>query len=139
MSPNKIRKQKKGVVAIEAAITLPVLILITLAGLQYGWLFLKYQEVTNVARHAIRRCVRPDIDCPATMNWIDGEMAKRGFTSDEYDYVVSWANPSAANGVGSPVHVRLWVYGPKVDIINFLPVPEKLTAYCTMSEEGSTY
>jgi hypothetical protein len=142
MSQKQIKNQKKGSITVEAAIVLPVIILITLAGLQYGWLFLKYQEITNIARHAIRYCSRPDVGCPETHAWINTELAKHGFTTEQIaDNIVQWV-PGAPDydppgDVGNAIEVKLSVYAAKVDIINFLPVPDKLTAYCTMSEEGN--
>jgi hypothetical protein len=131
----------QGVVAVEAAIILPIIIVITLAGLQYGWLFLKYQEITNIARHAIRYCSRPDIGCPETHAWIEDEMEKHGLDDCIVENIVRWV-PGAPDydppgEVGNAIEVKLSIDAQKVDIINFLPVPEKLTAYCTMSEEGN--
>jgi hypothetical protein len=142
MKKNIKNKKKKGVAAIEAALVLPVFILITLAGLQYGWLFLKYQEITNIARHAIRYCSRPDVGCPETHTWIEAEMAKHGFTSDMIvENIVQWVpggpDYDPPGDVGNAIEVKLSIDAEKVDIINFLPVPAKLTAYCTMSEEGN--
>lgn len=143
MKLKKKEKLTKGVIAVEAAIVLPVIILITLAGLQYGWLFLKYQEITNIARHAVRYCSRPDVGCPEVHTWVDAELAKHGFSNDEIvENLVQWV-PGAPDydppgDVGNAIECKISIDAKKVDIINFLPVPDKLTAYCTMSEEGNS-
>lgn len=146
MKPNEKTKRKKGVVAIEAALVLPILILITLAGLQYGWLFLKQQEITNVARHVVRYATRPDVsfaEAQAKAVTMMTTMGLDGYIIDnEVDWVDGAPDDDPPGPVGNALYVKISVKaaddgsGPGVDIINFLPSPAKLTAYATMCKEG---
>jgi Flp pilus assembly protein TadG len=40
---------RRGLETVEAAIMLPLVMLITFGALKYGWLFLKAQQINNVA------------------------------------------------------------------------------------------
>ena len=138
------RKQTKyhpcGVVTIEAALVLPILILITLAGLQYGWLFLKYQEITNVARHAVRYATRPDVSFADAEGNITTLMTSLDLNQyilvNDVDWVPEAPDYDPAGPVGNALYAQVSIDAAAVDIINFFPVPQKLTAVATMSKEG---
>jgi Flp pilus assembly protein TadG len=48
------RKRMRGTTLVEAAIVLQILVLITLGAIEYGWLFLTLERITNAARHGAR-------------------------------------------------------------------------------------
>ena len=143
MKRKQTEHHPQGVVVIEAALVLPVLILITLAGLQYGWLFLKQQEITNVARHYVRYATRPEVvDFGPARTKMLAELAKMGIASDAIDgaqTTIAWVTGGEAppdGVVGDALYAQVSVYADKVDLINFFPTPYKLTAHATMSKEG---
>ncbi len=51
---------RRGAMAVEAALILPVLLLLTFGGIRWGWLYLKAQQITNAARVGVRIAIRPD-------------------------------------------------------------------------------
>ena len=53
-------KRRRGTAAVEAALMMPLIILMTLALIKYGWLFVKVQQVNNAARHGARVAARAD-------------------------------------------------------------------------------
>jgi Flp pilus assembly protein TadG len=58
-----VRKQKekrRGLAAVEAALVFPLLLILTLGAIRYGWLFLKTQQITNAARMGARIAILPD-------------------------------------------------------------------------------
>ena len=138
MKRKQLRHQLQGVVAIEAAIVLPLLILVTLAGLQYGWLFLKKQEITNVARHAVRYATLSDVSFAQARQLIVDRMTELGLNTVmiDADTKVGWVN-IAETDVGDALYAQVAINAQQADIINFLPVPAKLTAHATMSKEGN--
>jgi Flp pilus assembly protein TadG len=127
----------RGAAAVEAAIILPLLLLITFAVIEYGWLFLKSQQITNAARNGARVAIRyvPGEICADTTArakaQIDDLMAKARISG----YSVNVICPP---NVGDPLTVTVSVPGEKVDIINFpfIPKPTTLGASVTMSKEG---
>ena len=95
-----IKKQKKiryrGTATIEAAIMLPLLLLLTLGVIEYGWMFLKAQQTTNAARHAARIAIRPDSSNTDVINVIDqimtsAEMGSSGY-SVTYFSIISFSS-----------------------------------------------
>ncbi|MGB6917109.1 MAG: TadE/TadG family type IV pilus assembly protein, partial [Phycisphaerae bacterium] len=56
----KMRESRRGTATLETALVLPLLLLLTFALIEYGWLFLRAQEITNGARQGARIAVRPD-------------------------------------------------------------------------------
>jgi Flp pilus assembly protein TadG len=55
---------KRGTTMVEMAILLPLLLMLTLGAIEYGWLFSTIQRVTNAARQGAR--VQAVLDAPAT-------------------------------------------------------------------------
>ena len=59
-----VRKRKanrrRGAAAVEAALVMPIMLLVTLGAIKYGWLFLRAQQVTTAARYGARVAVRAD-------------------------------------------------------------------------------
>jgi len=132
----KTKRHPQGVVAIEAALVLPVLVAVILGGLQYGWLFLKQQEITNVVRHAVRYATLPDVGFSDAKTMINTRLGLLGIDSGAViESTVAWVD-STANDVGDALYAQVSIDAEAVDIINFFPAPDKLTAHATMSKEG---
>lgn len=55
-------KRRRGTAAVEAALMMPLIILMTFALIKYGWLFVKVQQINNAARHGARVAARADSD-----------------------------------------------------------------------------
>src|SRR5205085_12320956 len=47
-------RDRRGALLVEAAIVFPLLLLLTFGLLEYGWLFMKIEQVENTARQAAR-------------------------------------------------------------------------------------
>ena len=111
-------------------LVLLVLITITLAAFQYGWLFLCAQRVTNAARQGARmECV---LDAPAGA----AKTAMLALVSD-----LSPAGDSDITTASGVVTATLTVPAdgnPKVQLLNvsLLPVPPTLRAVVKMAKEG---
>jgi len=127
----------RGAAAVEAAIILPLLLLITFAVIEYGWLFLKSQQITNAARNGARVAIRyvPGEICADTTArakaQIDDLMAKARISG----YSVNVICPP---NVGDPLTVTVSVPSANVDIVNYslLPRPTNIRASVTMAKEG---
>ncbi|MHC4988494.1 MAG: TadE/TadG family type IV pilus assembly protein [Planctomycetota bacterium] len=133
MDDQKNNKSRRGTMVVEAALILPLLLILTFGGIKYGWLFLKWQQLNNVARHSVRHCVRPSPD-PAPSVLIDTLMNNAGMGT----YTILQLTPNV--DVGQEVVVEIQVNVSDVDILP-LPLmqgfsPPTLTAKMTMSKEG---
>ncbi len=123
----------KGTAVVEAAIVLPLLLLLTLGVIQYSWLFLKAQQITNAARSGARIGVVGG-DIGAT---VDTLMAAAGIDTSVYS--VGYTDPNSVSS-GAPVTVTITWDATKIALINapnLLPVPKMpLLTSVTMAMEG---
>jgi hypothetical protein len=125
----------RGTAVVEAALVFPLLLLLTMGAIEYGWLFLKAQHITNAARQGARLAIRPDVETGEVLTLIDHLMAEGGLADS--GYVVTPVD-FAAVPVGDPLKVEIKVPSAGIVIIHasFLPVPEWLRASVTMTKEG---
>ena len=122
---------------MEAALVFPLLLLLTMGAIEYGWLFLKVQHMTNAARQSARLAIRPDVETPEVLALIDLLMAEGGLADS--GYVVNLTPADIASlSAGDLLEVEIRVPSAGIVIIDasFLPVPEWLRATVTMTKEG---
>jgi len=134
----KIQKKihYKGTILVEAAIVFPLLLLLTLGAIEYGWIFLKSQQITNAARQAARVAIRPDATTQDVLDTIDRLMTAADMAG-KYD--PPEITPGVSVGPCISITVKITVPCANIALINapdFLPIPEKLRAAVTMSKEG---
>ena len=120
---------------VEAALVFPLLLLLTMGAIEYGWLFLKAQHTTNAARQGARLAIRPDVTTGEVLALVDRLMAEGGLADS--GYIVTPVD-FAAVPAGDPLKVEIKVPSAGIVIIgaSFLPVPEWLRASVTMTKEG---
>lgn len=129
--------RRRGTTTVEAAIVLPLLMILMFGLLEYGWLFLKVQETTSIARQAARLASLPD----ATLTGVEGEIARLMGEAGMGDaaYVVT-IDPADWGDVekGDPVMVAIRVPYDEVRISagGFIPTPATIGGAVTMAKEG---
>ncbi len=135
----KTQKQKKiryrGLALIEMALVFPLLVLLTFGVIEYGWLFLKAQEITNAARYGARIAIRPtDTAVGDALAAIDVLMARAGMADTGYGVTIS----PAVTEAGEAFEVKVTVPSANIAIMNapWWPLPENLGASVTMAKEG---
>jgi len=150
---------RRGTTAVETAIVFPLLLLVTLGAIHYGWLFLKAQQITNAARIAVRMAIRPDVTIANVEAAIDSLFSPANanisgytvyFFRTEVDSTTGLpltdanGNPTLTpigdlvQDMGVPITVRISVPRANVDFMNtgLLPTPDELRASATMAKEG---
>ena len=125
---------------MEAAVVLFfVLVPLTLGVIQYSWLFLKAQQITNAARSGARvGIVGGDIE-----GTVDTLMTAAHMEQSKSGYTVDYPDPNSVSP-GFPVTVTVAIdatnVATNVALINapyFLPLPPNgLSASVTMAKEG---
>ena len=136
MADVRNNQERRGTVTIEAALVFPILLLLTLALVEYGWMFLKAQQTTNAARNGARI----------------GALAQ-STTADAYAAVSSLMDTAGMSGYsvtctpeevgslppGETLKVEVTIPYANVALLGtpFVPVPENLTASVSMAKEGS--
>ena len=129
----------KGTALVETAIVFPLLLTLTLGVIQYSYLFLKAQQITNAARSGVRAAVRYGAKDADVQNAVTNALAATGMTVG-----APVITPSIDPGMGNEVTVRLTVstnpdINPGVSLLRnsfFWPTPASLSASVTMAKEG---
>ncbi len=127
----------RGTAIVEAALVFPLLLLLTMGAIEYGWLFLKAQQITNAARQGARLAIRPDSTNGDVLAAIDSLLAGAGMGSSGYAVSFTPADISLL-AVGEILEVSITVPSASLVLIDaaFLPVPANLGAAITMTKEG---
>ncbi len=139
METKALKSRFTGAAIVEMAVVLPLLFLLVFGIIQYGWLFLKIQQMTNAARSGARVGVVGDNITEISANvtaTVDKVMADSGLSASGYQVI-----PDLSVSSGDPVTVTVFIPdAQKIALINapeLLPVPAKgLKASVTMAKEG---
>lgn len=122
---------------METAIILPLLILMTFGLIEYGWIFIKVEQVTNAARHGARLAARPDSTNAQILAEINAMMADAGLAGSGYTINFSPADvASPVTGQLVAVTVSLVYDNIALTGMPIIPVPENLKATVAMAKEG---
>ncbi len=131
------RLHRRGIATIEMALVMPLLLILTFGLIEYGWLFLKSQQVTNAARQGARIAARPDADNSLALASVASAMDNAGLAASGYAVTLS------PGDVTSPLSGQLLTVSVNVDYENirllglpFVPMPSTIAASTTMAKEG---
>ena len=130
------RSRRRGTAMVEAAVVFPLLVLLTLALIEYGWLFLNMQDTTNATRHGVRMAVTPDATSGEVIAAVQDIMARTRMGDTGYTISI---NPSDVSSVetGDTVRVDITVPYESLNLTGMpLPLPEDLHASVSMAKEG---
>ena len=139
-----VRKRKgkrgRGAAAVEAALVMPILLLVTFGAIKYGWLFLKAQQITNAARYGARVAIRADAGATDVTTAIDNLMTAAGMGGSGYSVTTTLPDGVVWNDLemGHAITVEVSVPGANIDIMNVPLFPDvgNVGASVTMSKEG---
>jgi Flp pilus assembly protein TadG len=137
-SENLTRHNRRGTALVEMALALLLLMLLTLGAVEYGWFFLKQQQITNTARQAARVACTADATNATVKATVDSLMSSYGMGATGYAQPYSPTDVSSA-ARGTSVSVTVSVTYSKITITNFklLPMPTTVSATVAMEKEGS--
>ena len=148
--------RRRGVAAVEAALVLPILLVVVFGAIRYGWFFLKLQEITNAARFGARTAIRYrstyddqlHSDVVAIISTLLGPDGARIIGEAETPPVTFYVNGVSSDDIGlagsqDKITVTIKVPAADVDIMPLGvfykivdPDPFILGASVTMSKEG---
>jgi len=129
---------KRGAALVEMAIILTLLVILTFAVMEYGWMFFRMQQVSAAAREGVRDAVVPDATVADVMNTVNGLMASWGMGTTGYSVDIAPANIEELEP-GEPVTVTVAVPYGSVELLGmpeFFPTPATLTSRVVMAKEG---
>ena len=134
MASMRKSRSAKGAMTVEAALLLPLMLLLTFGVIEYGWVLMKSQQITNAARHAARAAVRADAvnaDVEAAVTTL---MGAAGINQ----YQLTLPQDVSTVPVGDTLTVRITVDHSDIQLAGpaFVPMPDQLTASVAMAKEG---
>lgn len=132
------RCRQRGTEIVEAAIILPLLLMVVLGAIEYGWLFLNAQQITNAARHGARIAILPhDTAVSEATAAITSLLSKAGLADNSPDVTIT---PEMVDGHPC-MTVRITVSTAGLAIVNapsLIPIPATLGCTVTMAKEGGS-
>ena len=136
MNPGNDRQ--RGVSTVEMAIVLPLLLVLILGTIEYGWMFLHAQQVTNAARQGARTAVLPYSTNTTVETAVGSLMTAAGMGDSGYTLTLT---PEDIGDVVPHQNVNVEVTVPYANItligVPFVPVPAVLRGSVTMVKEGA--
>ena len=123
----------KGSVIIEFAISIPILILLVLAGIEVGWALNIHYAMVDAARYSVRIAAMQNASASTVIQAAQNELIAMGVNSAANPTIT--LNPSDPSSVaqGSPVSVSISIPYSNVSI---LPTPLFLGS-ATLSVDSS--
>ncbi len=127
---------------VEAAIVFPILLMLTLGAIEYGWLFLNAQQLTNAARQGARIAVLPygraESDARLT---ITSMLTAAHLDDDDPNVTIDRVDIPGDPEGRRAVTVAISVPTARLLIVNaprLFPTPSTLRATVTMAREGGS-
>jgi Flp pilus assembly protein TadG len=128
-----LRHRRRGMALVEAALVLPLLVLIVFGGLEYGMLFFKAQLLNNAARHGARKAILADATSGEVYGAVN-ELMTAGGVSGHTTAITPGVD--AATGATVTVTVSIATASLRIPHISILPMPQHLQASVSMAKEG---
>ncbi len=128
------KRRPRGAALVELAIVMPILCLLTLGLMEYGWVFMKISQINQAARHGVRIAVRPGATTENIDSAVAALMTQAGIKTADY----SLAYDDIAVPVGTPISLRISVNYDKLTLTGtgLVPLPSTLQGYGAMAKEG---
>ncbi len=119
----------RGATLVEAAVVLPLLLMVTLGAIKYGWLFLTAQQMTNAARQGARIAALPDSTVTEVQTAVTAFLNDAGIHTFTIYPTLTVAGPTVTVGIRVDPNT--------VDLLpGYLPNPARLYVSVTMAKEG---
>jgi len=133
----KIRRCR-GMAVVEASLLFPLLLILTLGALEYGWMFVEQERILNACRQAARTAATANatqfgvITELTTLLNQDPSLARSRYTYTVSNVAVATGQPVTVNV--SVNYANLQINSP--NITELFPVPEAIGDSVTMIKEG---
>lgn len=130
-------RSRRGLSAIEAAMVMPLFILLLFGLIEYGWIYLKSQEIANTARHGARLGILETATTAGVTTACDQLMTDAGLDGSGYTVVCAPADVSAM-APGDTLTITVTVPYSNIELtgIPLIPVPANLVRTTSMAKEG---
>lgn len=131
------RRSRRGTTIVEAAIVLPLLLTLTFAGIEYGWMMLCDQQLTNVVEQAARTAATPSSTNASVNSQITTQMTAANLGSSGYTTTYTPANvATVATGGSLTVTISIPYKNVEVTGVTLFPLPTTISSTATVVKEG---
>jgi Flp pilus assembly protein TadG len=132
---NQVRRDG-GLAAVEAALLLPLVCLMLFGMIEYGWIFLKAQELNSAAREGARMAIIQSATSAEVIAKCDAMMADAGLGGSGYTLTLSPADISTLTP-GQTLSVSITVPFSNIELIGMpsLLVPTTIGGSTSMAKE----
>src|SRR3954453_1896122 len=90
------RRRRSASLTVEAALLLPLIFMLTFGLIEYGWMFLKQQQITNTARQSARLGAMVDGTNAQVTSQITSMMNTYGLAGSGYTTTIAPGNVATA-------------------------------------------
>jgi Flp pilus assembly protein TadG len=126
----------RGLAAVETAIMLPLILMLTMAVMEYGWMFIMHQHVANAARQGARVGAKFGVPTTAAIDAVKQAMDRAGIGDTGYQVEQELTTlPVGINVSMLTVTVKL-NYSEVGLGLPLIPKPQMLSASFTMARES---
>ena len=131
---NPIETARRGAALVEAAIVIPLFFLLLFGLLEYGWAYLKTQEIHNAARVGVRSGIVFGAGASDVTTTVDSIMTENGLGDSGYTTTMTPSDPSTLAS-GELFQVQISVDYSNIELIGIplIPVPSSLTETASMA------
>jgi Flp pilus assembly protein TadG len=126
---------RRGIETIELAICLPVLLLVTFAGFEYGWLVLRSMQIDQAARAGARYAAMSGSNAESIHDRVAQALQRSGIASATV--IVDPADPSSVEA-GTSITITVDVDYSEVKLLGLggiMPLPAALHGRASMVRE----
>lgn len=136
-SRHRIENTRGGAALVEAAIAIPLFFLLLFGLLEYGWAYLKTQEIHNAARVGVRSGIVFGAGASDVTATVDAIMSESGLGDSGYSTTLTPSDPSTLAS-GELFQVQISVDYSNIELIGIplIPVPSSLTETASMAREA---
>jgi Flp pilus assembly protein TadG len=131
------RQTRPGLALIETVLILPLLLLIILGTMEYGWLFWKAADINNAARQGARVGSRGGATAGDITTTVLDVLTASGLQDSGYTVTITPPDPTTLDS-GEQLTVQVSVPYANIAVINtaMIPTPDQLSATVIMPREG---
>ncbi len=131
------RTARRASVTVELALLLPLVMLLTTGLIEYGWLFLRVQQINSAARYGARVASLPDATNQSVAGAVRQELLRHGLSESGYSITMQPSDVSAPlSGEEITISVNVPYRNISLTGMPLLPLPDRILAAVTMSKEG---
>ena len=109
---SKRLRDERGLALIETALVILLLLFVTFAMMEFGWLFHRIQQINNGAREGVRIAVLPDKTAADGVNAVNALMTQFGITG-----AVVTVNPADTSDLNSGDLITVTVQVPVSNVM----------------------